>query len=215
MRLPDARWLDRLVRGRAWIAIIALALIGLVFMQVTMLGMNTGIGQAVEEAGRLERQNAALRQQVAQLASEERIQREAEAMGLVMPAAGDVRYLRSHGAEADARRAARVMRAPGGTAQQAAAAAGAGGAAAAGGAAPAQGATSSGTNGGAAGAGGQAQQAPAASGDATSAGTGSSTAAAGASSAAADGAPAAADAGSAQPQADSGTGAVAAPGGGQ
>jgi hypothetical protein len=110
--LPDSPWVDRLLRGRAWIFVIGVALIGLVFMQVSMLEMNAGIGQAVEKTGTLERQNADLRATVSQLSSEERIQREAGRMGLVMPPAGEVHYLTSRGPKADAARAAKVMRAP-------------------------------------------------------------------------------------------------------
>jgi hypothetical protein len=110
--LPDSPWVDRLLRGRAWIFVIGGMLIGLVFMQVSMLEMNAGIGQAVEKTGTLERQNADLRATVSQLSSEERIQREAAKMGLVMPPAGEVHYLTSRGPKADAARAAKVMRAP-------------------------------------------------------------------------------------------------------
>jgi cell division protein FtsL len=110
--LPDSRWLDRLLRGRAWIALIAVALIGLVFMQVSMLKMNAGVGQSVEKSATLERQNADLRATVSQLSSEERIQRAANDMGLIMPPAGDIRYLQSGGARHDATRAAQIMREP-------------------------------------------------------------------------------------------------------
>jgi hypothetical protein len=109
--LPDHPFLERLLRGRAWIALIALALGGIVAMQVSLLKLNSGIGRAVETSSTLERQNADLRATVSELSSEERIQREAAAMGLVMPAAGDVRYLTARGAE-DAQKAARVMRKP-------------------------------------------------------------------------------------------------------
>jgi hypothetical protein len=119
--LPDSHWVDRLLFGRAWIFVIGIALIGLVFMQVSMLEMNAGIGRAVEKTGTLERQNADLRGTVSQLSSEERIQREAARMGLVMPPAGEVHYLTSRGPKADAARAARVMRAPTPEAQQVAA----------------------------------------------------------------------------------------------
>jgi hypothetical protein len=119
--LPDSPWVDRLLRGRAWIFVIGLALMGLVFMQVSMLEMNAGIGRAVEKTGTLERQNADLRATVSQLSSEERIQREAVRMGLVMPPAGEVHYLTSRGPKADAARAAKVMRAPTPEAQQTAA----------------------------------------------------------------------------------------------
>jgi hypothetical protein len=128
--LPDSRWVDRLLRGRAWIFLIGVMLMGLVFMQVSMLEMNAGIGRAVDTTGTLERQNADLRATVSQLSSEERIQRAAADMGLVMPPAGEVHYLSSRGAKADGFRAAKVMRAPSAeaqmTAEQAAAAAAAG-----------------------------------------------------------------------------------------
>src|SRR4051794_426802 len=46
--LPDARLLDRLIRGRAWIVLIGVLLMGIVVMQVSLLKLNTGIGRAVE-----------------------------------------------------------------------------------------------------------------------------------------------------------------------
>ena len=111
-RLPDNRWLDRLLRGQGWIVLIGLALIGIVFLQVSLLKMNARIGQAVEHTASLERQNADLRADVSRLSSEERIQQVAGDLGLIMPAAGDVRYLKVSSADADARRAAATMRAP-------------------------------------------------------------------------------------------------------
>ena len=110
-RLPDSRWLDRLMRGQTWIVLIGIALMGIVAMQVSLLKMNAGIGRAVEHSSTLERQNADLRAAVSTLSSEERIQREAATMGFVMPPAGDVRYVKARGAE-DARRAAKTMRPP-------------------------------------------------------------------------------------------------------
>jgi hypothetical protein len=72
--LPDARLLDRLMRGRGWIALIGLALMGVVFMQVSLLKLNTGIGRAMQTAATLERQNAELRGEVALLDGGERLQ---------------------------------------------------------------------------------------------------------------------------------------------
>jgi cell division protein FtsL len=118
--LPDARWLDRLLRGRAWIALIAVALIGIVAMQVHLLKLNGGIGRAVEHSATLERQNSELRSAVAALSSQERIQGAAAQLGLVMPPAGDVRYVRARG-PVDARRAVKTMRTPN-TAEEVAAA---------------------------------------------------------------------------------------------
>jgi cell division protein FtsL len=106
--LPDCRAVDRLIRGRTWVAVIAVALIGIVAMQVHMLGLNAGIGRAVEKTTTLEQQNTALRMEVSRLGSSDRIAAEAQRLGLVMPNAGEVRYVRSH--DTDSARAARVMR---------------------------------------------------------------------------------------------------------
>jgi outer membrane biosynthesis protein TonB len=79
-------------------------------MQVHMLGLNAGIGRAVEKTSTLEQHNTALRLEVSRLSSGERIAAEAQRLGLVMPNAGEVRYTGLHAT--DASRAARVMRAP-------------------------------------------------------------------------------------------------------
>src|SRR5204863_8945655 len=65
--VAEHRFLDRIIRGRAWIAVVGVGLIGIVFIQVSMLRMNAGIGRAVEQASTLERQNAALQASVSQL----------------------------------------------------------------------------------------------------------------------------------------------------
>jgi cell division protein FtsL len=108
--LPDARLLDRLVRGRAWIGLVAVALMGIVFMQVSMLQLNAGIGRAVTSADTLDRENSTLRAQISQLDSGEQIQKVATQLGMVMPAAGDVRFLDAR--QADGARAAANITAP-------------------------------------------------------------------------------------------------------
>jgi cell division protein FtsL len=108
--LPDTRLLDRLVRGRAWIAIVAVALMGIVFMQVSMLQLNAGIGRAVTSADTLDRENSTLRAEISQLDSGEQIQKVATELGMVMPAAGDVRFLDAR--QADGARAAANVTAP-------------------------------------------------------------------------------------------------------
>jgi cell division protein FtsL len=106
-----SRLMDRLVRGRVWIAIVAFCLIGLVAMQVSLLKLNSGIGRAVQTASTLERSNSALRGEISRLSAGDRIQRLAAARGMVMPAPADVTYLRGRGDPGDAARAARRMRA--------------------------------------------------------------------------------------------------------
>jgi hypothetical protein len=110
MRVGDARVLDRLVRGRAWIGLMAIGLMGIVFMQVSLLKLNAGISRAVTAADTFDRQNSSLREDISNLDSGERIQTVAAKLGMVAPAAGDVHYLDGRGA--DASRAAASIKPP-------------------------------------------------------------------------------------------------------
>ena len=85
--LAEHRLLDRIIRGRAWIAIVGVGLIGIVFMQVSMLRLNAGIGRAVDTATRLERDNSVLRGTISELSSGDHIEAVAARMGLVLPTA--------------------------------------------------------------------------------------------------------------------------------
>jgi hypothetical protein len=110
--VSTSRLMDRLVRSRVWIGIIAFGLIGIVAMQVSLLKLNAGIGRAVQTASTLERGNAGLRSDISRLSAGDRIQGLAAAEGLVMPAPADVGYLRAGDPRAAGARAAQRMRAP-------------------------------------------------------------------------------------------------------
>jgi hypothetical protein len=110
--VSGSRAMDRLVRSRAWIVIVAFGLIGIVAMQVSMLKLNAGIGRAVETVSTLERTNALLRGDLSRLSDGSRIQTLAGARGYVMPAPADVTYLRAGDLRADGARAAHRMIAP-------------------------------------------------------------------------------------------------------
>jgi hypothetical protein len=112
LEVSGSRTMDRLVRSRAWVVIVAFGLIGIVAMQVSMLKLNAGIGRAVETAATLERSNATLRADVSQLSSGERIEALAGARGFIMPEPADVTYLDAGGPASDGVRAARRMHAP-------------------------------------------------------------------------------------------------------
>jgi cell division protein FtsL len=103
--------LDRLLRGRVWVFLIGTLLVGIVFFNVDVLRLNRTIATTTEKATRLKQENARLVLQQAQLASSERIQTEAARIGMVLPAPGDVGYLKSH-LNRDARHAAQRMTAP-------------------------------------------------------------------------------------------------------
>jgi hypothetical protein len=111
LRVPDARLLDRLIRGRLWIALIGGALVMLVFMQVSLLKLNTSISADILTSQNLERSNAELRAGVSSLDSGQRIQDIAAARGMVMPDDGQLRFLQA-GPAGSGTRAAQSVTAP-------------------------------------------------------------------------------------------------------
>jgi hypothetical protein len=108
--LPEHKFVDRLLRSRLWIWLIGVLLGGIVAMQVSLLKLNSGISRAVETAATLERQNADLEAAIARKSAPDRIENGATALGMVMPPAGDVRYLTA--GPRDAERAAKRMQPP-------------------------------------------------------------------------------------------------------
>ncbi len=84
--------LDRLIRGRAWIAVVAFALIGIVAMQLWVVKLNVGIGRAIEHAATLQRENSALAVEDSALSSGERIEQLASAQGMVSAPPGALHF---------------------------------------------------------------------------------------------------------------------------
>jgi cell division protein FtsL len=93
--IPRSPFVDRLLTGRAWILLVAGLLAGIVFANVALLELNAGIARTTEKVATLKRENARLRLEAARLGSTERIQRAAADLGLVLPAPGQVRYLKA------------------------------------------------------------------------------------------------------------------------
>jgi hypothetical protein len=109
--LPDSPLLDRLLRGRAWIALLGALLFGLVAINVSLLKFNAEAGRNAEKAKALRVQNAALRARVSRLRSSDRLERVGRELGLGMPQAGEVRYLAAR--PRDGRAAAKALRTSG------------------------------------------------------------------------------------------------------
>src|SRR5919201_4146596 len=86
--------LDRLLRGRAWVLLIGTLLVGIVFFNVDVLRLNRSIATTSEKATALKQENARLLLLESRLASSERIQQSAAADAMVLPAPGEVRYLK-------------------------------------------------------------------------------------------------------------------------
>ncbi len=105
------RALDRLIRGRVWIALIAFALIGIVTLQLLVLQLNASIGRALEREGLLQRENAALSIEGSELASGERVEAQAAHLGMTLVPIGALRFL-TVDPRIDVKRAAAALNAP-------------------------------------------------------------------------------------------------------
>jgi len=107
--LPESRLLDGLLRGRIWIGLLAVLLLGLVFLNVSLLKLNSEAGRNADRVKALRIENDRLHSKVSRLQGGDRLERVAGRLGLVMPEPGNVHYLSA--GEADAARAARALRA--------------------------------------------------------------------------------------------------------
>ena len=94
--LPDHTLVDRLVRGRSWIPVLGVLLAGIVAMQVEVLKLGTSMGKWIERTSALQVRNESLRASVAALADDQRIERLAAGMGMVMPAPTSLDFLAVH-----------------------------------------------------------------------------------------------------------------------
>ena len=94
--LPDHALLDRIIRGRYWIPLLGVLLVGIVAMQVEVLKLNAGIGRALEQSTSLQIRNEQLRASVARAADDQRIESIAAHMGMVMPRPAAIRFLERH-----------------------------------------------------------------------------------------------------------------------
>ena len=95
--LPDHRLLDRLIRGRWWIPVLGVMLAGIVAMQVEVLKLGASMGRSLERNSALSSENAALRQSVATLGDDQRVEQLAGSMGMVMPPPQAVGFLSANG----------------------------------------------------------------------------------------------------------------------
>ena len=91
--LPDHALLDRVVRGRAWIPLLGVLLVGLVAMQVEILKLGTGMGRWIDRSSTLQTRNQSLQASVAGLMDDQRIEALAAKMGMVVPDPTAVSFL--------------------------------------------------------------------------------------------------------------------------
>ncbi|HEV3034520.1 MAG TPA: hypothetical protein VGX72_06990 [Solirubrobacteraceae bacterium] len=103
--------LDRLIRGRIWIAVIAFALIGIVTLQLLVLQLNASIGRSLVREAQLQRANAALSIESSELSAGERVESQAGRIGMQLVPLNGLRFLTAN-PRGDVARAAAALKAP-------------------------------------------------------------------------------------------------------
>lgn len=102
--------LDKLIRGRIWIGLLAFSLIGIVAMQLVVLELNTGIGRTLTRAATLQRENAQLGIEDSMYSAESRVAPLAVAGGMTLAPPGTVHFVQA--VPADLSRAVSALSAP-------------------------------------------------------------------------------------------------------
>ncbi len=109
--ISSHRLIDRMIRGRAWIAIVVFALLGIVTLQLMLLKLNAGIGRSLERAALLQSENSALSIENSELAGGGRVEAAAERLGMSLVPSGSLKFLTAQ-PHADLSHAAGVLSAP-------------------------------------------------------------------------------------------------------
>jgi hypothetical protein len=91
--LPESSLLDRVIRGRMWIPLLGVLLVGIVGLQVENLKLNAGLGGAIEQTTNLQSRNDWLRDDVAQLSDPQRIEGIAARHGMLMAPPSVTKFL--------------------------------------------------------------------------------------------------------------------------
>jgi hypothetical protein len=102
--------LDRLIRSRLWIGVLAFSLIGIVAMQLLVLKLNTQVGRVLVREATLQRENALMRIEGSQASSGGLVEPAAAAAGMTVAAPGSLHFV-AVGPD-DVGRAARALQTP-------------------------------------------------------------------------------------------------------
>lgn len=99
-RLPDSTLIHQMTRGRLWIGVLGVLLIGIVALNVATLSFDSAIGKMERRALELEQRNSALRAGLAQKLSHERVEAAAVNLGMARPTTDGYIYRRTAGTSA-------------------------------------------------------------------------------------------------------------------
>jgi hypothetical protein len=105
--LSDSSLIMRLTRGRGWIAVLCALLGGIVALNVLSLSLNAGSGRVSLQIDELKTEVSGLQAQIDERLSANRLQQEAEQLGLAVPNPKSITYLNA--SEGDAQRLVRLL----------------------------------------------------------------------------------------------------------
>jgi hypothetical protein len=84
-QLPDSGLIVQMTRGRAWIGVLGVLLVGIVALNVATLSFAATAGQIDEQITTLEKENSMLESREAQHFSTARVRNQGSQLGLAMP----------------------------------------------------------------------------------------------------------------------------------
>jgi len=87
--LPDSGLIVRMTRGRLWIGVLGLLLVGIVALNVVTLSFAASLGKIDEQTTALESENTVLSARLSKLNGVDRIRHEAGKLGLVAASTGE------------------------------------------------------------------------------------------------------------------------------
>jgi hypothetical protein len=111
-QLPDSGLVVRMTRGRAWIGVLGVLLVGIVALNVITLSFAASSGRIDEQITTLEEENGVLGSRDATLTGIGRTRAAAAGLGLAMPSSEDIHF--TDAGPGDVARAARRLAAAGG-----------------------------------------------------------------------------------------------------
>jgi hypothetical protein len=94
-QLPDSSLMVRMTRGRAWIAVLGVLLVGIVAVNVVTLGLSAAAGHIETNITALEEENSLLSGRDARLYGSARVRHEAAGFGLVAASSDGTSYLQA------------------------------------------------------------------------------------------------------------------------
>jgi len=94
-QLPDSSLMVRMTRGRAWIAVLGLLLVGIVAVNVITLSLSAAAGGIDRNVQVLEEENSLLNGRASHLYGSARIRHEAAGQGLAAASSDQIAYLKA------------------------------------------------------------------------------------------------------------------------